>query len=123
PVLRVHDDPLEILLPGPFRAIRGPVVVIAVAHPQEGCGDLCGRGFVGSGVGRAPDSGSPSALWRIPCQPDDAVPVLDVIGEVIVVDGLLQILADGFRTSDRRTGPGLVTVPVREQVTVRSSAR
>ncbi len=118
PGLRVDDQTLIGLHPRPLGRVAFRMPEIALAHPEEVGGE--GRGFTGVGPHRLQ---SPQIVLAGPARRGDLGLVLNVTGQIMVVDDLAHIGQDLFGRGDGRALPRLEAVAEGVEVAVGSDAR
>ena len=119
PGLRVDDQPGEVLEAVELRRESLLVVEVAGAREEEAAGQLDALAVV------APLRGDgPARLVGRPPGAGDAMTEADVPAEVVLGDGLVQVVEDEVGPGDRLVRrPGLEGEPEGEQVGVRADAR
>jgi hypothetical protein len=118
PLLRVHDLPAEVVHALPAGLEGLVVVVVALAHPEE----VGGEAELLAGVLAGHLDGVALLLGR-PARGGDAVPVADVLGQVVLLDDLVEVGEDLVGGGDRGPAPRLEPVAEGEQVAVGPGAR
>ena len=114
----MDDLALELVHVLPFRRVAFGMAVIALAHPEEICGEA--QRLAGDLVD---DIDGPEIGLARPARRTDAVVVADVLGEIVLLDHLAHIGADFVGGRDRRADPRLEAVAEGVQVAVGTDAR
>jgi hypothetical protein len=114
----MNDLALELRHVLPFRRVAFGMAVIALAHPEEICGEA--QRFAGLLV-RCLDG--PQTGFARPARRIDAVVVADVFCEIVLFDHLAHIGADFVGGRDGRADPRLEAVAEGVEVAVGANAR
>src|SRR5439155_19825695 len=117
PELRVYDGAGEVLDAVELR--REALLVVVIARPDE---QEAGRQLDRLAV-VAPRRDRPASRLRRPARGGDVMAEADVTLEVVLGDGLVQVVEDQVGGGDRAVGrPGLEREPEREEVGIRADA-
>ena len=118
PGLRMDNLSTEGVHTRPFRRVALGMLVIALAHPEEFCGE--GQHFA---CVETLDLDGPALLRARPAGGRDLVAVADVRREIVLRDHLVHVFQDLFAAGDRRADPGLVAISESVEIGVRPDAR
>ena len=107
---------------GPIGHVRLFVIIIALAHPQQVGGEGYRNAFWRA-AGLAGGFHRPQVVRARPAAGGDAVAIMNMRGDAVLVDHFTHVFEDLGRTGDRWTDPRLEAIAERVKIRIRSHAR